>query len=48
MERAQKFHDLVAQRFGVAVPAGGYTINNLFAAFSADMDVAEAGTNTPR
>jgi len=45
MERAQKFHDLVAQRFGVAVPAGGYTINNLFAAFSADMDVAEAGTN---
>jgi hypothetical protein len=45
MERAQKFHDLVQQRFGVAVPAGGYTINNLFAAFSADMDVAEAGTN---
>jgi hypothetical protein len=45
MERAQKFHDLVAQRFGVTVPAGGYTINNLFAAFSADMDVAEASSN---
>ena len=45
MERAQKFHDLVQQRFGVTVPAGGYTIDNLFAAFSADMDVAEAGAN---
>ena len=43
LERAQKFHDIALQRFGFNVPAGGYTINNLFAAFSADMDVAEAG-----
>jgi hypothetical protein len=33
------------QSFGVSIPDGGYTINNLFAAFSADMDVAEAGVN---
>jgi hypothetical protein len=31
--------------FGIDLPDGGYTINNLFAAFSADMDVAEAGAN---
>ncbi len=30
---------------GTTVPAGGYTINNLFAAFGADMDVGEAGSN---
>jgi hypothetical protein len=31
--------------FGIQIPDGGYTIENLFAAFSADMDVAEAGAN---
>jgi hypothetical protein len=31
--------------FGIDIPDGGYTITNLFAAFSADMDVAEAGAN---
>jgi hypothetical protein len=31
--------------FGVTLPDGGYTVNNLFAAFSADMDVAEATVN---
>ncbi len=31
--------------FGVSIPDGGYTINNLFAAFSMDADVAEAGAN---
>jgi len=31
--------------FGIDIPDGGYTIENLFAAFSADMDVAEAGAN---
>ncbi len=31
--------------FGVDIPDGGYTISNLFAAFSADMDVAQAGVN---
>ena len=45
MERAQKFHDISLQRFGVSIPRRGHTIDNLFAAFSADMDVAEAGAN---
>ncbi|HZN98723.1 MAG TPA: hypothetical protein VFB61_13400 [Gemmatimonadales bacterium] len=31
--------------FGITLPDGGYTVENLFAAFSADMDVAEAGSN---
>jgi hypothetical protein len=31
--------------FGIDIPDGGYTISNLFAAFSADMDVAQAGVN---
>jgi hypothetical protein len=33
------------QAFGLDIPDGGYTISNLFAAFSADPDVAEAGNN---
>jgi hypothetical protein len=41
--------DLFQQRneaaFDVDIPDGGYTINNLYAAFSADMDVAEATAN---
>jgi hypothetical protein len=32
-------------RFGIDIPDGGYTITNMFAAFGADMDVAEAGSN---
>jgi hypothetical protein len=31
--------------FGIQLPDGGYTVENLFAAFSADMDVAEARSN---
>lgn len=31
--------------FGVSLPDDGYTLTNLFAAFGADMDVANAGTN---
>jgi hypothetical protein len=31
--------------FNIQIPDGGYTVNNLFAAFSADMDVAEATAN---
>ena len=34
-----------AARFGINLPAGGYTINDLFAAFVADMDVAQADAN---
>jgi hypothetical protein len=39
------FQDRNEAAFGVDIPDGGYTINNMFAAFSADMDVAEAGAN---
>lgn len=42
--KALDFHAANLAR-GVDLPDGGYTINNLFAAFSADMDVAEAGSN---
>ena len=43
--RAQQFHELNNAAFGVTLPTTGYTINNLFAAFAADMDVADAGAN---
>lgn len=43
-QKAQEFQDLNLKQ-GVTLPPGGYTINNLFAAFGADMDVAEAGSN---
>jgi hypothetical protein len=39
------FQDKNEAAFGIQIPDGGYTIDNLFAAFSADMDVAEAGAN---
>lgn len=42
--KALDFHAANLAR-GVDLPDGGYTITNLFAAFSADMDVAEAGSN---
>ena len=41
----QRFQQLNEAAFGIAIPDGGYTINNMFAAFGADMDVAEAGAN---
>ncbi len=43
----QKALDFHAQNLaqGVDLPDAGYTIENMFAAFSADMDVAEAGSN---
>jgi hypothetical protein len=48
-ELAEARGDLFQQRneaaFDVDIPEGGYTINNLFAAFSADMDVSEATAN---
>jgi hypothetical protein len=31
--------------YGIEIPDGGYTVENMFAAFSADMDVSEAGAN---
>ena len=44
-EAGTRFQTINEARFGISIPDGGYTINNLFAAFGADMDVAEAGAN---
>ena len=40
-----EFQDKNEAAFGIQIPDGGYTVENLFAAFSADMDVAEATLN---
>jgi hypothetical protein len=40
-----EFQERNEASFGVQIPDGGYTVENLFAAFSADMDVAEATAN---
>jgi hypothetical protein len=40
-----EFQDKNEAAFGIQIPDAGYTINNMFAAFSADMDVAEATVN---
>ncbi len=45
IESANRFHQINESRFGIDIPATGYSITNLFAAFGADMDVAEAGAN---
>ncbi len=45
VEAGQRYADLNEQRFNVDIPAGGYTITDFFAAFAADMDVAESGAN---
>ena len=47
LEQAQKFHALNTAKFGINLPEGGYAINDLFAAFMADMDVASATTTSP-
>ena len=44
-EAGERFQDVNEQRFNIDIPEAGYTISNLFAAFGADMDVAEAGAN---
>jgi hypothetical protein len=43
-QKALDFHAANAA-LGVSLPAGGYTINPLFAAFGTDMDVSTAGAN---
>ncbi|HEY7634130.1 MAG TPA: hypothetical protein VH763_01175 [Gemmatimonadales bacterium] len=43
--QGDEFQTKNEQAFGISIPDGGYTVNNLFAAFSADMDVAEATVN---
>jgi hypothetical protein len=45
LEQAQRFHALNTAKFGINLPQGGYAINDLFAAFTADMDVASATNN---
>ncbi len=45
LEQARNFQATTTARFGINLPAGGYAINDLFAAFVADMDVANANTN---
>ena len=45
LESANRFHTINEQRFSIQIPDAGYTISNFFAAFGADMDVAEAGAN---
>ena len=45
LRQAQQFHQRNEGSFGVEIPDAGYTINNLFAAFATDPDVAEATVN---
>jgi hypothetical protein len=45
LEQAAEYQAANAARFGINLPAGGYAINDLFAAFVADMDVAQADAN---
>jgi hypothetical protein len=45
LEKAADFQALNTAKYGINLPVGGYTINKLFAAFVADMDVAAADGN---
>ena len=45
VDKAQEFQAKNNATFNVSLPTGGYTIDNLYAAFATDMDVASAGTN---
>ncbi len=45
LEQAQEFHSRNNAAFGITLPAGGYTISPLYAAFARDDDVADAGAN---
>jgi hypothetical protein len=45
LEQAREFHAGNTARFGINLPSGGYRINEMFAAFTADMDVAQADVN---
>jgi hypothetical protein len=43
--QAQKFHALNNAKYGITLPTAGYTIDELYAAFSSDPDVGSAGAN---
>lgn len=45
LSKAQEFQAKNNATFGVTLPTDGYTINDLYAAFGTDMDVASAGVN---
>jgi hypothetical protein len=45
LEYGNRFQDLNEQRFGISIPDDGYTLTQMFAAFGADMDVANSATN---
>src|SRR5688572_1700195 len=45
VEAGQRFAELNEPRYNIDIPSTGYTISNLFAAFGADMDVSESGSN---
>lgn len=45
LQQAQAFQAQNNAAFGITLPAGGFTIGSLYAAFGTDMDVANAGSN---
>jgi len=45
LDKAAEFQSKNNATFNVTLPANGYTIDNLYAAFATDMDVAQAGVN---
>jgi len=45
VQQAQTFQAKNNAAFGVTLPTGGYTIDNLYAAFGTDMDVAVSNVN---
>ncbi len=45
LQKARQFQALNNAAFGVTLPAGGYTIEHMYAAFGADMDGGSAGEN---
>ena len=45
LEKAQDFHALNTAKFGINLPEGGYTINDMYAAMTSDDDVAQADAN---
>ncbi len=45
IQQANSFQQRNEATFGIDLPDAGYTINSMFANFSADMDVANAGVN---
>ncbi|MEP6573071.1 MAG: hypothetical protein ABJD11_10265 [Gemmatimonadota bacterium] len=45
LQAAAQFQALNNAKFGITLPANGYSITNFYANFSADMDVGSAGVN---